>query len=221
MNNTNQLLFLNAVTGAPWWENTSSPVRPMNTLTLSGSPGANISISLSNLAFFNETGTRLWQDNLDENGRAILHVYSLSPGLVNISAYITTNPTITATASMRFGNYLPGAGLLLGYAVTTGAASNGMSQASVYLEAAVSSAITQARVEITQGSATLVGHLLPAANIALYPDGTSTIDITDITTETVALTISLPQAAGSTVTATSMFVDFPGYNIVINDYQEY
>lgn len=202
-------LYLNAATGAPWRDDISSPVNPVNTLTVSGPAGANVAISLSQNAYFNETGTAVWQNNLDENGRAILHVYSFAPGLVSISAYITTNPGVTATTSMTFGSYLAGEGSLTGYAVSTGAAANGLSQGHIYIRTVVSPDITVARVSLNSGSATMEGYPLSIANIPLYDDGSCSVAILDTVAETVSFTLSLPEASGSVVSSDIVFVSFP------------
>lgn len=202
-------LFLNAATGAPYRDNTSAPVVPYNSLTIAGPAGANIEVSLSNDAYFNETGLPLWQGNLDQNGSTILHVYSLSPGLTSISAFVTTSPGITATASMTFGNYIVGAGSLTGYAVSTGIAANGLSSGAIYIRTAVSEDITNARVSLTSGNASMTGYPLSVASIPLYSDGSASVYLTDTTAETVDFTLSLPQAAGSVVTDSISFISFP------------
>ncbi|WP_393969911.1 hypothetical protein [Kluyvera intermedia] len=202
-------LFLNAATGAPYWADTSAPVRPVNSLTVSGPAGANVQIALSGDAYFNEVGENIWQGNLNQDGSMLLHVYSLSQGLISLTGYIIDDPDVSAVASMVFSDYTPGVSSLLGYAVTTDVAANGSSTASVYLKAVVSPDISFARVEISSGSARFVGYPFPFAEVNLYDDGTTTIDLTDLVAETVSLTLSLPEAAGSTLTTSTLFVTFP------------
>ncbi|MNY32080.1 hypothetical protein D3C86_1662730 [compost metagenome] len=139
----------------------------------------------------------------------LLHVYSLSQGLISLTGYIIDDPDVSAVASMVFSDYTPGVSSLLGYAVTTDVAANGSSTASVYLKAVVSPDISFARVEISSGSARFVGYPFPFAEVNLYDDGTTTIDLTDLVAETVSLTLSLPEAAGSTLTTSTLFVTFP------------
>lgn len=205
---TNQL-YLNAATGAPWRDNTSAPVVPVNTLTVSGPAGAGIYVSLSQNAYFNETGTSVWQSNLDETGSAILHVFSFAPGLISVSAYLTSNPGVTATASMVFGDYLPGTGSLAGYAISTGAAANGRSQGHLYIRAHPSEDITYARISLNTGNATMEGYPFSVANIPLYEDGSCSVAVLDSVAETVNFTISLPQASGSAVSSDIVFIAFP------------
>ncbi len=205
---TNQL-YLNAATGAPWRDNTSSPVVPLNTLTISGPAGAEIAISLSQNAYFNETGTSVWQSNLDQNGSAILHVFSFAPGLISISAYLTANPGITATASMMFSDYLPGTGSLTGYAISTGAAANGRSQGHIYVRSHPAEDITYARISLNTGSATMEGYPFTVASIPLYDDGSCSVAVLDTVAETVNVTISLPQASGSAISSDIVFITFP------------
>lgn len=202
-------LYLNAATGAPYRDDTSAAVVPYNTLTVSGPAGANVEISLSNDAYFNETGQPLWQGNLDQDGSYILHVYSLSSGLTSISAFVTTDPSITATASMTFGTYTVGAGSLTGYAVSTGVAANGQSSAAIYIRAIVSEDITTARVSLTSGTASMTGYPLSVATIPLYSDGSGSVYLTDTTAEIVDFTLNLPEAAGSVVTDSIDFITFP------------
>jgi len=47
------------------------------------------------------------------------------------------------------------------------------------------------------------------ANVLLYDDGTASIDLINSVAESVTLTISLPQASGSTVIDSCVFVTFP------------
>ncbi|WP_312457257.1 hypothetical protein [Pseudescherichia sp.] len=202
-------LYLNAATGAPWRDNTSAPVVPVNTLTVSGPAGAGIAVSLSQNAYFNETGTSVWQSNLDENGSAILHVFSFAPGLISLSAYLTSNPGITATASMMFGDYLPGTGSLTGYAISTGAAANGRSQGHLYVRSHPSEDITTARISLNSGSATMEGYPFSVASIPLYDDGSCSVAVLDTVVETVNFTISLPEASGSAVSSDIVFISFP------------
>lgn len=209
MTNLTNQLYLNAATGAPWRDNTSAPVVPVNTLTVSGPAGAGIAISLSENAYFNETGTAVWQSNLDENGSAILHVFSFAPGLISVSAYLTSNPGITATASMVFGDYLPGTGSLTGYAISTGAAANGRSQGHLYVRSHSSEDITVARISLNTGNATMEGYPFSVASIPLYDDGSCSVAVLDTVAETVNFTISLPEASGSAVSSDIVFISFP------------
>jgi len=202
-------LYLNAATGAPWRDNTSAPVIPVNTLTVSGPAGAAISISLSQNAYFNETGTAVWQNHLDENGSAILHVFSFAPGLIGVSAYLTANPGITATTSMAFGDYLPGAGSLTGYAISTGAAANGRSQGHIYIRSTPAEDITAARISLNTGSATMEGYPFSIASLPLYDDGSCSVAVLDSVAEIVNFTISLPEASGSVVSSDIVFISFP------------
>ena len=208
MKAASQTLQINAASGAPWRDNLSSPVLPVNALTIYGPPGADIEVSLSDNTFFNETGTQIWQGRLDIDGIAILYAYRLeSPGMSGVSTYLRTDPSVGATASMTFVEYSPGKGSLLGYAVSSGVAANNKTEAGVYFRAAAGT--VAARLEIMSGEATIVGYPLSVANILMYDDGNCSAALTDTTAELVQLMLSIPEASGSDVATDASFITFP------------
>lgn len=201
-------LSLNAASGAPWRDKPASIVVPLNALTIQGQPGAEIEVSLSEDAYFNDSGSPLWQGLLDINGQAILYVYRLNtPGLVNVSAYMVSNPSINASAMMTFVEYSTGKGALSGYAVSSGVAANGKTPAAVYVRTATGVGIV--RIEMVSGNAVLVGHQFSSADIFISSDNTGYIDLTDTTPEIVDLSLSVPTSSGSNISTSAAFIDFP------------
>lgn len=203
-------LSLNCTTGAPAWTDPSSAIKPLCTVTVSGPAGATVEVELSGGGVFNDTGSSTWSGNLDQSGGALLDVFCMTPGLVTVKAYSTASPATAVTGQIAFTSYAAGKGALTGYAVVTGAASNGATHNSVYIRADTSAGVSYARVAITAGSARLVGGLVPSViDIPLYEDGTAMVDLTDLVPETVSLTLSLPESSTSVVYTSTVFVTFP------------
>lgn len=204
-------IYMDCTTGAPAWANTSAPMKPLNTVMLSGLAGAPVTVSLDGAGIFNINGFKTWSGNLDTNGTVELQVFSLEAGLVSVNAYITNAPAESAYGSMTFNNYTPGAGALTSYAIVTGAAASGVMRNSIYLKADLVAGVSYARFQITNSdTARFVGTALAqSATIDLYDDGTASIDLTDTAAESVTVTLSLPEASGSTVISSCAFVAFP------------
>lgn len=213
---TTASLYMNCTTGAPAWANTSAPMKPFNTIMLSGPAGSPVTVSLDGAGIFNINGFKTWSGNLDTDGFLELQVFSLEVGLVSVNAYITNAPAESAYGSMTFNRYTPGAVALTSYAVATGATANGEMRNSFYLNADLTAGVTYARFQIANSTtARFVGTALPqTATIELYDDGTASIDLTDITSESVTITLSLPEASGSTVITSCAFVAFPPVSIL-------
>lgn len=209
-------LSMNCTTGAPAWANTSAPMKPFNTIMLSGRAGSPVTVSLDGAGIFNINGFKTWSGNLDTDGFLELQVFSLEVGLVSVNAYITNAPAESAYGSMTFNRYTPGAVALTSYAIATGATANGEMRNSLYLNADLTAGVTYARFQIANSTtARFVGTALPqAATIELYDDGTASIDLTDTTSESVTVTLSLPEASGSTVITSCAFVTFPSVSIL-------
>lgn len=208
-------LYMNCTTGAPAWANTSAPMKPFNTVMLSGPAGSPVTVSLDGAGIFNINGFRTWSGNLDSNGSLELQVFSLEVGLVSVNAYISNAPAESAYGSMTFNRYTPGAVALTSYAIATGATANGVMRNSLYLKADLTAGVSYARFQIANSvTARFVGTALPqAAIMELYDDGTASIDLTDTASESVTVTLSLPEASGSTVITSCAFVAFPPVSI--------
>jgi hypothetical protein len=204
-------LYIDCSTGAPAWANTSAAMKPFNAVKLAGTPGAPVTVSLDGSGVFNINGYKTWSGNLDRSGALELQVFSLQTGLVSLSAYVTNNPAISASGSMTFNNYTAGANVLTHYAIVTSAAADGTMRNSVYITTDITPGVDYARFQITNSTtARFVGTQLPqTANVLLYDDGTASIDLINSVAESVTLTISLPQASGSTVIDSCVFVTFP------------
>lgn len=212
---TDESLYMDCSTGAPAWENTSAPMKPLNTVKLAGTPGVPVTVSLDGDGVFNINGYKTWSGNLDYNGSLELQVFSLKTGLVSVNAYVTDAPSASVNGSMTFNTYTAGAGVLNRYAIVTGAAADGIMRNSVYIKTDITPGVSYARFQITSSStARFVGTELPqTANVLLYDDGTASIDIINTVAESIMLTISLPQASGSTVIDSCTFVLFPPVKI--------
>ena len=204
-------LYMDCTTGAPAWANTSAPMKPLNTVMLSGPAGAPVTVSLDGAGIFNINGFKTWSGNLDTNGTVELQVFSLEVGLVSVDAYITNAPAESAYGSMTFNSYTPGAVALTSYAIATGAAANSAMRNSIYLNTDLTAGVSYVRFQITNSdTARFVGTALPqTATVELYDDGTASIDLTDLVAESVTVTLSLPEASGSTVISSCAFVTFP------------
>lgn len=204
-------LYMNCTTGAPAWENTSAPMKPLNTVMLSGPAGSPVTVSLDGAGIFNINGYKTWSGNLNSNGTLELQVFSLEVGLVSVNAYITNAPAESAYGSMTFNRYTAGAVALTSYAIATGASANGAMRNSIYLNTDLTAGVSYVRFQIDNSeTARFVGTALPnTATVELYDDGTASIDLTDTVAESVTVTLSLPEASGSTVISSCAFVVFP------------
>ena len=199
-------LVMGCGTGAPFFDPTV-PVRPLNTVTLSGPPGAGVQLSLStgSDAYFNPTGEQVLTLTLDETGWGSARVYCFSTGNVLVSAVGTTNPQLSASKSMAFSLWTPGSGDLLSYGVSTGAVADGRSACGVYMQTTAGSTSGQVRLTLTSPTSAII----PASGTTTAFVNVSTshaagFDITDIIAESVAFTLSLPDT-GSYVTGQLIF----------------
>ncbi|NCH76744.1 hypothetical protein [Cronobacter sakazakii] len=207
--NTSSLIMA-CGTGAPFFDPTV-PVRPLNTVTLSGPAGAGIQLSLSSSsnAWFNPSGEQLLTLTLDESGQASAQVYSFSTGNVLVSATGLTNPQLSASASMAFSAWTPGNGDLLSYGISTFAAADGRSTCGVYMQTTEASGATQVRLALTSPTSAILpvsGSTIAYANVST--SHAAGFDVTDIVAETVRFTLSLPDT-GIYVTGQLAFSSWP------------
>lgn len=189
-----QQLQMSCSTGAPWFDPTVY-VRPMNQVTLSGPPGADVILSLpdSSDAFFYPDGTNVTTLRLDETGRGAIQVYCFSTGGITVYAWMLTNPAVNATANMAFTEWLNGNGELKQYGFSTGAIADGKSLCSVYLKTDPSSQAQQARLVLQDPTSARIitsGTQQAWVDISLYHAGS--FDVIDSAPEVVNFTLSLP-----------------------------
>lgn len=204
-------LLMNCTTGAPVFDPTVL-VRPVNTVFLAGPAGADVELSLPAGAntWFNPDGVQTLQLRLDEAGTASAQVYSFTPGNVLVSAYVITNPALSASQSMTFTGWLTGPGDLVAYGASTGAIANGRCVCSVYLQTSAASAATQARLVLTEPTSALIpisGTTTAFVNVSTTHAGG--FDVTDAAAESVIYTLSLPDT-GNYVQGTLVFTSRSG-----------
>jgi hypothetical protein len=201
-------LQMSCTTGAPIFD-PLVPVRPLNTVFLSGPAGADVELSLpsNSDAWFNPDGVQTLLLRLGDVGTASAQVYSFGTGNVLVSAYVTTDPTLNASKSMTFTSWLSGPGDLQLYGTSTGAVANGTCVCSVYLQTSASSASTQARLVLTGDTSAIIPI---SGTTTAYVDVSNThaadFDVTDTVVESVTFTLSLPDT-GDYVQGSLVFSD--------------
>lgn len=200
-------LSMSCSTGAPIFDPTVM-VRPLNTVVMSGPPGADVELSLAtgSSAWFNPNGTQTLHLRLDSNGRASADVYSLAVGNVLVSAYVITNPILSAAASMTFTNWINGNGDLQFYGFTTGASADGIMPCCVWLKTSSSITATQARLTLNTGDAIITQSGIKIAFIDISTSHAGGFDVIDTVVETVAFTLSLPDVSNANVTGSLSFI---------------
>ncbi|WP_032939931.1 hypothetical protein [Citrobacter youngae] len=185
------ILQMSCSTGAPFFDPTV-PVRPMNTLSLLGSAGSDVVLSLpsGSDAWFYPDGVQTLQLRLDADGAGSAQVYSFSTGNVLANVYVVTNPVEQTSASMTFTDWLKGQGELSLYGMSTGAQADGNTHCSVYLQTNSASAATQAALSLTTGSAiiTISGKQKAFEDVSSH---VGSFDITDNVIEAATFTLSL------------------------------
>lgn len=207
-------LLMNCTTGAPVFDPTVL-VRPMNTVFLTGPAGADVALSLpaGSDTWFNPDGVQTLQLRLDASGTASAQVYGFTPGNVLVSAYVITNPTLSASQSMTFTGWLSGPGDLRAYGASTGATANGRCVCSVYLQTSPTSVATQARLALTAPTSALIpisGTTTAFVNVSTSHAGG--FDVTDAVAESVTFTLSLPDT-GNYVQGTLVFTSPSGVTL--------
>jgi hypothetical protein len=175
---------------------------------MSGPPGADVELSLAtgSSAWFNPNGTQTLHLRLDSNGRASADVYSLAVGNVLVSAYVITNPILSAAASMTFTNWINGNGDLQFYGFTTGASADGIMPCCVWLKTSSSITATQARLTLNTGDAIITQSGIKIAFIDISTSHAGGFDVIDTVVETVAFTLSLPDVSNANVTGSLSFI---------------
>jgi hypothetical protein len=200
-------LFMNCGTGAPFFDPTI-PVRPLNTVTLSGPPGTGIQLSLSSAsdAWFDPSGENTLLLTLDETGRGSARVYCKTTGNVLVSAVGTNNPQLSASASMLFSHWTPGSGELLSYGISTGSTADGLSACGVYMQTSAGSTANQVRLTLMTPTSAIIpvsGTTTALANVST--SHAAGFDVIDVLAEPVSFTLSLPDT-GTYVTGQLAFL---------------
>ncbi|WP_336222363.1 hypothetical protein [Citrobacter amalonaticus] len=200
-------LQMSCTTGAPVF-NPTVMVRPLNTVTLSGPAGVDVELSLAtgSDAWFDPDGLQTRVIRLDSTGRGYAEVYAFTTGNVLVSAYVVTNPALSASASMTFTDWLPGNSDLQFYGITSGAVADGKTPCSVWLMTASSTQASQARLTLTSGNAVITQSGTQVAYINISASHAGGFDVTDLTAENVNFTLSLPDVSGAYVTQSLSFV---------------
>ncbi|HIE5387214.1 TPA: hypothetical protein ACXNPR_000519 [Enterobacter cancerogenus] len=202
-------LLMGCGTGAPIFDPTVL-VRPLNAVTLFGTPGASIELSLSSGsdAWFHPDGVQTLLLTLDEAGRGSAQVYSFSTGNIQVSAFDINNPALSATASMTFSPWIPGMGDLLSYGISTNATADGLSACGVYMQTTENSTVSQAKLTLTGSTSAILpisGTTTALVNVS--SSHAAGFDVTDSVVESVSFTLSLPDT-GEYVTGKLAFSSF-------------
>lgn len=203
-------LWMICGTGAPLFD-PHLAVRPLNSVTLQGPAGADVQLSVSGTsgAYFNANDAQTLTVRLDETGFGFAQVYSYQTGNVPVSAYVISDPQMSARASMTFTRWLDGQGELQYYGISTGAAADGKSLCSVYLVTSEPCAATWAQLSLTNNNSaaiTVSGDKTAFINVSGTHAGG--FDITDGVAETVEFTLSLVSISGSYITSSLVFSAF-------------
>ncbi|MNN35141.1 hypothetical protein D3C81_1489830 [compost metagenome] len=136
-------------------------------------------------------------------------MYSFATGNVLVSAYVITDPTLSASKSMTFTSWLTGSGDLQFYGTSTGAVASGTGVCSVYLQTSATSEASQARLTLSAPTSALIpisGTTTAYVNVS--DSHAAGFDVTDTVAESVAFTLSLPDT-GAYVQGTLVFSDLP------------
>lgn len=203
-------LWMVCGTGAPLY-NPYVAVRPLNSVTLHGPAGADVELSVSGTsgAYFNANDAQTLTVRLDETGFGFAQVYSYETGNVPISAYVTSDPQLSARTSMTFTWWLDGQGELEYYGISTGAAADGRSLCSVYFITSEPCEATWAELSLTNNNSariTLSGGKSALINVSGTHAGG--FDLTDSVAESVGFTLSLLNVSGSYITSSLVFSAF-------------
>ncbi|MCP2006263.1 UNVERIFIED_ORG: hypothetical protein J2Y78_004917 [Buttiauxella agrestis ATCC 33320] len=201
-------LLMSCTTGAPVFDPLVM-VRPLNSVFLSGPAGADVELSLpgGSDAWFNPDGVQTLLLRLDDAGTVSAQVYSFATGNVLISAYVISDPAISASKSMTFTNWLTGPGDLQLYGTSTGAVANGICICSVYLQTSAISEVSQAKLALVASTSAIIpisGTTIAYVNVS--DSHAAGFDVTDTVPESVAFTLSLPDT-GAYIQGTLVFSD--------------
>jgi hypothetical protein len=195
--------------GAPVF-NPAWLVRPLNNVTLYGQPGADIELSLpgSASAYFYPSGDETLVVRLDDAGTGSADVCGLAAGNYTVSAWMSTEPSVSATDTMTFNAWTAGRGEIACWGSSTGGAANGTGTCRVYVQT-VSTVGAKAQMELAlTGSGTQAG-VLPGGGLSgiTQVDSTCTaaFDVEDLVAESTTFTLSLLDASSSYVTGSLTF----------------
>ena len=197
-------------TGAPLY-NPAIAVRPLNSVTLQGPAGADVQLSVSSTsgAYFAANDAQTLTVRLDETGFGFAQVYAYQTGNVPISAYVVSDPQMSARASMTFTWWLDGQGELQYYGISTGAAADGRSLCSVYLLTSEYTTATWAELALTNSnSAVITNSGRETALINVSGTHAGGFYLTDTVAETVEFTLSLVSVSGAYITSSLVFSAF-------------
>lgn len=185
-------LSMNCTTGAPIFDPTVQ-VRPINTVTLHGPAGEDVTLSLSSTsdAWFNPDGTKTLNIRLDSTGRSSAQVYCFTTGNVTVTAYLQTDPTQDASGVMTFTSWLSGQGDLQYYGMSSNAEADGETLCSVYLQTSAISTAAQARLTLNNNSATIASSGSQVAFVNVSSTHAGSFDLTDKVVEAADFTLML------------------------------
>lgn len=203
-------LWMICGTGAPLY-NPYIAVRPLNSVTLHGPAGADVQLSVSGTsgAYFQANDAQTLTVRLDETGFGFAQVYSYETGNVPISAYVVSNPQMSAKASMTFTWWIDGQGELQYYGISTGAAADGKSLCSVYLVTSEYTTATWAELSLTNSnSAVITNSGRETALIDIVGTHAGGFYLTDSVAETVEFTLSLVGVSSSYIISSLVFTAF-------------
>ena len=209
--------------GAPALDYPAVHVSPCNTGFVKSAPGTEINAACDGVAFFRNTASNRYSFTVGPSGYASFDLISTKNDLITVHLENRNDPTDTITKTTIFERYKIGFGKIIGYAYTTGARSDGVSPCRIYLFTASTSdsprlqnheddiqllqAITKIQVSVS-GNASIYGKGANTALIDLNDDKSVDIGIIDTVSETVQVTLSLPESSGSEMTLNVVFRDF-------------
>lgn len=208
--------------GAPMLDYPAVHVNPFNTGFVKAEPGTEISAACDGEALFRETASNRYSFTVGISGYASFNLSSTKNELITVRLENKNDPSDSITETTTFERYKIGFGKIIGYANTTGARADGISPCRIYLYTATMSdslvqrykdsiqplqEITKITVSVS-GSASIYGKGVSFAEIPLNDDNSVDIGIIDAVSETVQVTLSLPESSGSEMTLNVVFRDF-------------
>lgn len=208
--------------GAPVLDYPAVHVYPYNIGFVKAAPGTEINASCNGSAVFRDTVSQRYSFTVGASGYASFELSSPDNELITVRLENKNEPSDTVTGTTTFELYKRGTGKIIGYAYTTGARADGVSPCRIYLYTATMSdsqvqryedtiqplqEITTIEVSVT-GSASIYGKGSNTARLTLNDDKSVDIGIIDPVSETVQVTLSLPESSGSEMTLNVVFRDF-------------
>lgn len=204
--------------GAPVF-NPALLVRPLNNVTLYGSPGEDIELSLpgSASAYFYPSGEEILSVRLDENGTGSAEVCGLVAGNYTVSAWVSSDPSIAAVDTITFLAWTAGHGQITSWGTSTGGAANGTGTCRVYLHAA-STVGTTAQVKLSLTGSGIHAGVLPDEGLSgttqIDSTYTAAFDVEDTVAESIGFMLSVEDSSESYVPGT---LSFEGFVIPANE----